>query len=98
LGGATFYGLSNVLKEFLVSEKPVYEVVGQLAFWGTLINVTQCGIFDRSSFRSAVWNGAVGGYLVGYTLVLTVFYSVAPLLFRLSSAAFFNISLLTMNF
>ncbi|KAF2819345.1 DUF914-domain-containing protein [Ophiobolus disseminans] len=96
--GATFYGLSNVFEEFLVSEKPLYEVVGQLAFWGMLINGTQAGIFDRGSFRSANWNSRVGGYLTGYTFILSLFYSLAPLLFRMSSAAFFNISLLTGSF
>ncbi|KAI9852581.1 MAG: hypothetical protein M1838_000235 [Thelocarpon superellum] len=96
--GATFYGLSNVAEEFLVSKRPLYEVVGQLGFWGMLINGTQAGIFDRSSFAGATWNGAVGGYLVGYTLLLFIFYTGAPILFRLSSAAFFNISLLTGNF
>ncbi|KAF2804027.1 DUF914-domain-containing protein [Mytilinidion resinicola] len=96
--GASFYGLSNCFEEFLVSKKPMYEVIGQLAFWGMMINGTQAGIFDRQSFRDATWNGPVGGYLVGYTLVLFIFYSLAPILFRLSSAAFFNISLLTGNF
>lgn len=96
--GATFYGLSNVFEEFLVSEKPLYEVVGQLAFWGMFINGTQAGIFDRASFRSATWNSSVGGYMTGYTLILSLFYSLAPVLFRLSSAAFFNISLLTGSF
>jgi solute carrier family 35 protein F1/2 len=96
--GATFYGLSNVFEEYLVAEKPLYEVVGQLAFWGMFINGTQAGIFDRVAFRSATWNAKVGGYLTGYTLILTLFYSLAPVLFRLSSAAFFNISLLTGSF
>jgi solute carrier family 35 protein F1/2 len=96
--GATFYGLSNVFEEYLVSEKPLYEVVGQLAFWGMFINGTQAGIFDRTSFRNATWNSKVGGYLTGYTFILTLFYSLAPVLFRLSSAAFFNISLLTGSF
>ncbi|KAF2651569.1 DUF914-domain-containing protein [Lophiostoma macrostomum CBS 122681] len=96
--GATFYGLSNVLEEFLVSKRPMYEVIGQLAFWGMFINGVQAGIFDRGSFATAVWNGKVGGYLTGYTLILSLFYSLAPLMFRLSSAAFFNISLLTGNF
>lgn len=98
LAGATFYGLSNVAEEFLVSERPLYEVVGQLGFWGTLINGAQAGIFDRHSFRTAAWNGKVGGYLAGYTFALSLFYSLAPLVFRLASAAFFNISLLTSNF
>lgn len=96
--GATFYGISNVAEEFLVSKRPLYEVVGQLGFWGMLINGVQMSIFDRASLRSAKWSGKVGGYLVGYTLCLALFYSLVPLLFRLSSAAFFNISLLTSNF
>jgi len=96
--GATLYGFSNVAEEFLVSKQPLYEVVGQLGFWGMIINGVQAGIFDRASFRSAKWDGAIGGYLTGFTLILTLFYTLAPILFRLSSAAFFNISLLTGNF
>lgn len=96
--GATFYGLSNVIEEFAVSKRPMYEVIGQLAFWGMFINGVQAGIFDRASFKTAVWNNSVAGYFVGYTLILALFYSLAPLLFRLSSAAFFNISLLTSDF
>ncbi|KAL8717141.1 MAG: hypothetical protein Q9225_005595 [Loekoesia sp. 1 TL-2023] len=96
--GAACYGLSNVTEEFLVSERPLYEVVGQLAFWATIWNGAQVGIFDKDSFRTATWNGKVGGYLTGYTLILAMFYSLAPLMFRLASAAFFNISLLTGNF
>ncbi|KAL8971203.1 MAG: hypothetical protein Q9197_003399 [Variospora fuerteventurae] len=96
--GAFCYGLSNVAEEFLVSKRPLYEVVGQLAFWAMIWNGAQAGIFDRASFRTATWNGPVGGYLVGYTLILSLFYSLAPVLFRLSSAAFFNVSLLTGNF
>lgn len=96
--GASFYGLSNCFEEFLVSKRPMYEVVGQLAFWAMLINGVQAGIFDRDSFRHANWNPQVGGYLAGFTFILSLFYSLAPLLFRMSSAAFFNISLLTGNF
>lgn len=69
--GATFYGMCNVAEEFLVSEKPLYEVVGQLAFWGIMINGTQAGIFDKDSFRTANWNGSVGGYIIGYTFCLS---------------------------
>ncbi|KAF3480737.1 DUF914 domain membrane protein [Arthroderma uncinatum] len=96
--GATFYGLTNVAEEYLVSKRPMYEVLGQLGLYATVIMGVQAAIFDRASFQSAVWNGAVAGYLVGYTLCLFLFYSLAPLLFRLASAAFFNISLLTSNF
>ena len=96
--GATFYGLSNLAQEFLVSKKALHEVVGQLGFWAMLINGTQAAIFDRDSIRDASWTGTVIGYLVGYTLCLALFYSLVPVLLRLASAAFFNISLLTANF
>jgi solute carrier family 35 protein F1/2 len=95
---ATFYGLTNTAEEYLVSKRPMYEVLGQLGFYATIIMGVQAAIFDRASFRSAVWDGDVGGYLTGYTLCLFLFYSLAPLLLRLASAAFFNISLLTANF
>ncbi|KIW16161.1 hypothetical protein PV08_06212 [Exophiala spinifera] len=96
--GATFYGFSNVYEEWFVSGRPLYEVIGQLAFWGMIINGAQAGIFDRHAFRTATWNGDVAGYLVGYTLILTIFYSLVPVLYRFASAAFQNISLLTGNF
>jgi len=96
--GATFYGLDNVYEEWFVSGRPLYEVIGQLGFWATIINGAQAGIFDRHSFRTATWNGAVAGYLVGYTLILTIFYTLVPILYRFASAAFQNISLLTGNF
>jgi solute carrier family 35, member F1/2 len=98
LAGATFYGLSNVAEEFVVSQRPLYEVVGQIGWWGTIINGVQAGIFDRDGFRNAVWNGKIGGYLTGYTLILSLFYTLVPIVYRLASAAFFNISLLTSNF
>lgn len=96
--GASFYGFTNVFEEFLVSKRPLYEVLGQLSFWAIPINGVQAAIFDRAGFRTATWNSKVGGYLTGYTLILTVFYSGAPIVFRMASAAFFNIGLLTGNF
>ena len=96
--GATFYGLSNTVEEFALSKRPLYEVIGQMSFWGMFINGVQAGIFDRHAFQGATWNSQVGGWFVGYTLILALFYSLAPIVFRMSSAAFFNISLLTSDF
>ncbi|KAF3395745.1 hypothetical protein F1880_006712 [Penicillium rolfsii] len=96
--GASFYGLTNTAEEYFVSKKPVYEVLGQLSLYGCIIDGVQSAIFERSNYHTSVWDGKVGGYLTGFTLCLSLFYCLAPLMFRLSSAAFFNISLLTMNF
>ncbi|KAJ5573505.1 solute carrier family 35 member [Penicillium hispanicum] len=96
--GASFYGLTNTAEEYFVSKRPVYEVLGQLSFFGCIIDGVQSAIFERSKYHTSHWDGKVGGYLTGFTLCLTLFYCLAPLMFRLSSAAFFNISMLTMNF
>jgi solute carrier family 35 protein F1/2 len=96
--GATCYGFSNTLQEFMVSKRPLYEVVAMLSLWGIFINGTQAAIFDREAFRATVWTPQVGGYLAGFDLILVLFYSLCPLVFRMGSAAFLNISLLTGNF
>ncbi|CEJ90898.1 hypothetical protein VHEMI06651 [[Torrubiella] hemipterigena] len=96
--GATLYGTSNVLEEFLVSRASMYHVLTFIGGFGMIINGVQAAIFDRESFQEATWNSQVGGWLTGYTICLTLFYSLAPLMLRMGSAAFFDISLLTANF
>uniref|UniRef100_A0A060T7N9 ARAD1D04576p n=1 Tax=Blastobotrys adeninivorans TaxID=409370 RepID=A0A060T7N9_BLAAD len=96
--GAGLYGVSNTLEEFFVSKRPLYEVVGQLGFWGMFINGVQCAIFERDSLRNAQWSSKVGGYFAGYTLSMLLLYCTAPILFRMASAAFYNLSLLTSDF
>lgn len=96
--GATLYGISNVFEEWFVSKRPMYEVLAFLGVLGVIINGVVAAIFDRASFTGSTWDGDVAGYLVGYTLVLTIFYSLAPIILRMGSAAFFDISLLTSNF
>jgi solute carrier family 35, member F1/2 len=96
--GATIYGLTNTFEEWFVSKRPAYEVLAFLGFFGIFINGTQAAIFDRHSLQTANFSGPVIGYIVGYTLALTLFYSIVPFILRIASAAFFNISLLTGNF
>ncbi|KAI9649288.1 hypothetical protein NHQ30_001860 [Ciborinia camelliae] len=98
LAGATLYGLSNVFEEWFVSKRPMYEVLGMLGLFGIIINGITAGIFDHHSFDTAVWDGQVAGYIIGYTFCLTLFYTLAPIILRMASAAFFDISLLTANF
>ncbi|KAF9137802.1 hypothetical protein BGX30_009891 [Mortierella sp. GBA39] len=96
--GATFYALSNVGQEFLVRQRPIYEVVGQLGFWGAIVNGIQLAILERNELKSITWTGEVVGYIIGFDIAMFLMYSVAPILLRLSSATFFNLSLLTSDF
>lgn len=98
LAGATCYGLSNVFEEWYVSKRPMYEVLSFMGFIGMFVGGATAAIFDRYTFQEATWNGTTIGYIVGYTLALFIFYSLAPFILRMGSAAFFDISLLTGNF
>ncbi|KAH6683670.1 solute carrier family 35 member F1 [Plectosphaerella plurivora] len=96
--GATCYGVTNTFEEFLVSKRPVHEVLSFMALFGMCILGVQAAIFDRTAFQQATFDGPVIGYIIGFTLCLSLFYSLVPLVLRLASAAFYNISLLTGNF
>jgi len=96
--GATVYGASNVFEEWFVSKRPMYEVLGNLGLFGMIIIGVQGAIFDRAAIKDATWDSQVGGYIIGYTLILFIFYVLSPLILRMGSAAFFDISLLTSNF
>lgn len=95
---ATFFAVSNVAEEFLVSKRPLYEVVGQLGLYGIFIIGVQASIFDRDSIRDATWSPSTVWYMVGYIIGQLIFYSLIPIVYRMASAAYFNISILTSNF
>jgi len=96
--GATLYGFTNATEEFFVRRSPLYEVVGQLGMWGTLINGIQAASLEHVDMTNASWNGATIGLLIAYTASMIILYTVAPLLYRMASSAFYNISLLTSDF
>lgn len=41
-------------------QSPLYEVVGQLGMWGTLINGIQAAGLEHHDMTTATWNGAIG--------------------------------------
>ncbi|KAF8328377.1 uncharacterized protein EI90DRAFT_2926025 [Cantharellus anzutake] len=98
LAGATLYGFTNALEEFFVRQRPLYEVVGQLGLWGTIINGIQAAGLEHNGIRTASWHAPVIGLLFAYTAAMLILYTVAPLLYRKASAAYFNLSLLSSDF
>ncbi|GAA5961316.1 hypothetical protein JCM3765_004371 [Sporobolomyces pararoseus] len=96
--GATGYGLSNALEEFFVRQRPLYEIVGQMGFWGMFINGIQGAGLEHHLFHTVTWNGTTIGCLIGYVCAMLFLYSLAPILFRLSSSPFYNLSILTSDF
>lgn len=92
-----FYGTSNVLEEFLVSKRPYYEVLGQMGVYGTIVIGVQY-FATGTDVGSIEWNWTVAGCFIGFNLALLVMYMLVPIMFRMSSSAFYNLSLLTSDF
>lgn len=57
-----FLLLANAAEEFLVRQSPLYEVVGQLGMWGTLIIGVQAAVLEHKTVRDVPWNGPVGKF------------------------------------
>ncbi|KAF9530357.1 hypothetical protein CPB83DRAFT_763184 [Crepidotus variabilis] len=98
IAGATLYGLTNASEEFLVRKRPLYEVIGQLGMWGFLINGVQSSALEWKMMTEVPWNGATIGLLMAFTAAMLILYTVGPLLYRLASSAYFNLSLLSSDF
>jgi solute carrier family 35, member F1/2 len=66
--------------------------------WGTIINGIQLAGLEHKKIPQATWSGMNIGLLVAYTAALFILYTVAPMLYRLASSTYYNISLLTSDF
>ncbi|KAH8111027.1 DUF914-domain-containing protein [Phellopilus nigrolimitatus] len=96
--GASLYGFTNATEEFFVRRSPLYEVVGQLGMWGMIINGIQAAGLEHNAMRTANWSGENIGLIVSYTAAMFILYTVAPLLYRMASSAYYNLSLLSSDF
>lgn len=96
--GATLYGLSNGIEEYLVRGRPHYEVVGALGLVGFIVNGILVGAYEHSTVHEYAWTGRNVGLLFAYISAMVILYTVAPLLFRFASSPFYNISLMTSDF
>ena len=57
-----FVSLANAAEEFLVRQSPLYEVVGQLGMWATLISGIQATGLEYKRVGDAAWNGPTGEF------------------------------------
>ncbi|KIY74130.1 DUF914-domain-containing protein [Cylindrobasidium torrendii FP15055 ss-10] len=98
VAGATLYGFTNATEELFVRKRPLYEVVGQLGMWGFMISSIQAAGLEHSKMWEATWDGPVIGLIIAYTAAMLILYTLAPLLYRMASSAYYNLSILTSDF
>ena len=60
---------ANAAEEFFVRRSPLYEVVGQIGMWGTLINGIQAAGLEHGKMRDVTWNGSIGEFRSPLSLI-----------------------------
>ncbi|XP_040380654.1 solute carrier family 35 member F1-like isoform X2 [Oryza brachyantha] len=95
IAGATLYAISNVSEEFLVKVGDRVELMGMLGLFGAIISACQISIFERNEIESIQWSvGAVVPF-IGFAVAMFMFYSLVPILLKISGSTMLNLSLLT---
>ncbi|KAE9401082.1 DUF914-domain-containing protein [Gymnopus androsaceus JB14] len=114
IAGATLYGFTNATEELFVRKRPLYEVcswkiypfqiinkyqvVGQLGMFGFIICVSQAAGLEHNLMHTATWSSFNVGLLIAYTSAMCILYTVAPILYRMASSGYYNLSLLSSDF
>ncbi len=61
--------IANATEEFFVRNRPLYEVVGQMGFWGVIINGCQAAGLEHKLMTEVVWDGATSAYSLECSIV-----------------------------
>ncbi|CAI9117375.1 OLC1v1018760C3 [Oldenlandia corymbosa var. corymbosa] len=95
IAGATLYAISNVSEEFLVKSADRIELMAFLGIFGAIISAVQISILERNELRSIHWSAGAAFPFFGFSLAMFLFYSLVPILLKISGSTMFNLSLLT---
>eukprot|EP00850_Spirogloea_muscicola_P013481 SM000091S24639 [mRNA] locus=s91:459343:461917:- [translate_table: standard] len=93
--GATLYATANVGEEYLVKHADVYQLLGMSGCFGASISLVQLLVLERSELLHFSWSpDAIAPFAV-YAAALFLFYTLVPLMLKISGATLLNLSLLT---
>ncbi|CAN6448900.1 unnamed protein product [Victoria cruziana] len=89
------YGISNVSEEFLVKNADRVELMAMLGTFGALISACQITILERHELQSIHWTTGAVLPFVGFALAMFLFYTLVPILLKISGSTMLNLSLLS---
>eukprot|EP01018_Ginkgo_biloba_P032554 Gb_22149 [translate_table: standard] len=95
IGGSMLYAISNVSEEFCVKNVDRVELMAMLGSFGAVVSACQVSIFERHELKSIHWNAHAVLPFVGFAVALFCFYTLVPILLKISGSAMLNLSLLT---
>ncbi|XP_047095151.1 solute carrier family 35 member F2-like [Lolium rigidum] len=95
IAGTVCYAFSNVGQEYCVKKNDRVELVAMFGLFGLLVSTIQIFIFERKSLEAAAWSPTMISLFAGFAVALFVFYTITPLVLKMSGSTLFNLSLLT---
>jgi solute carrier family 35 protein F1/2 len=99
LGGSILYAVSNVAEEFVVKKFDMVEFLSMIGVFGVVISGVQLAILEREELSNLDFESyETIILLVGFTLCLFIYYSLTPVMMRITSAAVVNLSILSADF
>ena len=57
LNGADGKHVANLTEEFFARRRPLFQVVGQLGMWGTIVNGAQASLLEHNGMKITTWSG-----------------------------------------
>ncbi|KAM0903977.1 hypothetical protein ACQ4PT_018319 [Festuca glaucescens] len=95
IAGTVFFAFSNVGQEYCVKKNDRVELVAMLGLFGLLVSTMQIFIFEREILEAAVWSPTMISLFAAFAIALFMFYTITPLVLKMSGSTLFNLSLLT---
>ncbi|KAL6273505.1 hypothetical protein ACE6H2_024197 [Prunus campanulata] len=95
IAGTIFFAMSNVGEEFCVKKKDRVEVICMIGVYGFLVSACQMSILELKTLESVEWSTDIILAFAGYGVSGLLFYTLAPLVLKLSGATLLNLSILT---
>lgn len=95
LAGATLYAVSNVSEEFFVKSADRVELMAFLGLFGAIVSACQISILERDELKSIHWSAGAALPFFGFSVAMFFFYSLVPVLLKISGSTMLNLSLLT---
>ncbi|KAG9159089.1 hypothetical protein Leryth_017555 [Lithospermum erythrorhizon] len=95
IGGTFGFAISNVGEEFCVKKANVVEAISMIGLFGMLVTACETVVLERKYLQSIEWSTELILAFVGYAVSSFLFYSLVPLVLKLSGSTLFNLSLLT---
>uniref|UniRef100_A0ACD5U2I7 Uncharacterized protein n=1 Tax=Avena sativa TaxID=4498 RepID=A0ACD5U2I7_AVESA len=95
IAGTICFAFNNVGQEYCVKKNDRVELVAMIGLFGLLVITIQIFLFERKSIEAATWSPTMISLFVGYAVALFVFYTLTPIVLKMSGSTLFNLSLLT---